>query len=99
MPFQSPLVIALLVWIPTGVAAAPLATDDQYGVSVNGTLTLDAPGVLSNDSLSWGGTRTTTLGTDVTNGVLTLSPYGSFTYTPAPGFVGTDTFTYQVTDD
>jgi len=31
-------------------------------------------------------------------GTLNLAANGSFTYTPAAGFTGTDTFTYQVTD-
>ena len=32
------------------------------------------------------------------HGGVTMNPDGSFTYTPATGFVGTDQFTYQVTD-
>jgi hypothetical protein len=36
--------------------------------------------------------------TDVAHGALVLNPDGSFTYTPATGFVGEDTFTYSVTD-
>ena len=37
-------------------------------------------------------------GTGVSNGTLELLADGSFTYTPYPGFVGTDTFSYSVTD-
>ena len=32
------------------------------------------------------------------HGTLTLNPDGSFTYTPDPDFVGTDTFTYTASD-
>jgi hypothetical protein len=32
------------------------------------------------------------------HGTLVLKPDGSFSYTPSPGFVGTDSFTYTVTD-
>ena len=32
------------------------------------------------------------------HGELTLNPDGSFTYTPDPDFVGTDTFTYTASD-
>src|SRR5919201_3674443 len=32
------------------------------------------------------------------NGKLSLSADGAFTYTPAPGFVGTDSFTYRIDD-
>ena len=31
-------------------------------------------------------------------GSVSLNPNGSFTYTPNPGFLGTDTFTYTATD-
>ena len=37
-------------------------------------------------------------GTPPTNGTVVLSPDGSFTYSPDPGFTGEDTFTYEVTD-
>jgi hypothetical protein len=53
------------------------------------------PGILSNDNDSGGGQMTVTLGTDVANGTLTLNSDGSFSYTPAAGFSGTDTFTYR----
>ncbi len=33
------------------------------------------------------------------NGSLTINPDGTFVYTPAPGFKGTDSFTYEVCDD
>ncbi|WP_147678517.1 Ig-like domain-containing protein, partial [Algibacter pacificus] len=34
-----------------------------------------------------------------TNGTVVINPDGTFTYTPNPGFVGEDTFTYEVCDD
>jgi hypothetical protein len=59
-------------------------------------LNVPAPGVLSND------TNPNTLAnltavkvTDPNNGTLTLNPDGSFTYTPNPGFSGSDSFTYK----
>ncbi|WP_366516527.1 Ig-like domain-containing protein [Microcoleus sp. PH2017_20_SFW_D_A] len=36
--------------------------------------------------------------TQPTKGKLVLNPKGDFTYTPNPGFVGIDTFTYSVSD-
>uniref|UniRef100_UPI001F5A8967 Ig-like domain-containing protein n=1 Tax=Luteimonas aquatica TaxID=450364 RepID=UPI001F5A8967 len=36
--------------------------------------------------------------TPPTNGTTTVNPDGSITYTPKPGFSGTDTYTYQVCD-
>lgn len=44
-------------------------------------------------------TVNTTPVVDVTNGILSLNADGSFTYTPDPGFFGTDSFTYQACDD
>ncbi|MDX1407871.1 MAG: LamG-like jellyroll fold domain-containing protein, partial [Saprospiraceae bacterium] len=57
-------------------------------------------GVLSNDTDAEGDQLTvnTTPITDVSNGTLILNADGSFTYTPNAGFVGTDTFTYEVSD-
>ena len=34
-----------------------------------------------------------------THGTVTINPNGTFTYTPTPGYIGTDTFTYQVCDE
>jgi Big-like domain-containing protein len=37
-------------------------------------------------------------GTKRPHGVVLLAPGGAFVYLPKPGFVGTDTFTYRVSD-
>ncbi len=39
-----------------------------------------------------------TTGTTLSHGTLTLQSNGQWTYTPAPGFVGTDTFTFKASD-
>jgi hypothetical protein len=75
-------------------AVAPLAADNSYVTFVNTTFNQSAPGVLGNDSPG----TTAILVDDVTDGALTLNANGSFTYTPNPGFVGTDTFTYKAND-
>ena len=36
--------------------------------------------------------------TDPSHGTVTVAANGGYTYTPATGFSGTDSFTYQVTD-
>lgn len=41
---------------------------------------------------------TAVLDADATNGTVILNADGSFTYTPNPGFCGTDSFTYYATD-
>jgi len=55
--------------------------------------------VLTNDTDPDGDPLTVVLdGKAPANGKLDLNPDGTFTYTPDPGFVGDDTFVYEVTD-
>ncbi|WP_165358926.1 Ig-like domain-containing protein [Spirosoma sordidisoli] len=83
---------------PAGVTnVAPVAIDDQLlttkGTSATGT-------VASNDSdPNAGQTLSFTKLTNPTNGTVVFNANGSYTYTPAPGYVGTDNFTYQVCDN
>ena len=37
-------------------------------------------------------------GSTPAHGTVTMNPDGTYTYTPTPGFIGTDTFTYKITD-
>lgn len=41
----------------------------------------------------------TTPVTNPSNGSVVLNPDGSFTYTPDPGFIGSDTYSYSICDD
>jgi|GEM_PF-1463014 len=72
------------------------AVDDQYRTAKNTLLEVAAPGVLSNDGyvpfeyLSVGKL------TDTEHGTLSFNPDGSFTYEPENGFVGTDSFFYEI---
>ncbi len=77
---------------------APVAVDDAYEMDEDTVLTINAPGVLNNDTDADGDTLTAVLVAGPTNGTLTLNADGSFTYTPAPNFFGTDTFTYVAND-
>jgi hypothetical protein len=70
-----------------------------YTVSQGQTLSVSAPGVLGNDTSFSGNPLTAILVTNPGNGTLTLNANGSFTYTPTATFVGTDSFTYQASDD
>ncbi|MDO0972856.1 beta strand repeat-containing protein, partial [Mycolicibacterium frederiksbergense] len=74
---------------------APVATGDTVSTDEDTTLTGN---VLSNDSDVDGNTLTATLVDGPTNGILTLNPDGSFTYTPAADFNGSDSFTYTAGD-
>jgi hypothetical protein len=61
-------------------------------------LNVAAPGVLANDGLGLMGGLVTTLVTGPTNGTLIFGTNGGFSYSPSPGFLGNDLFTYQVID-
>lgn len=84
-----------------GVWSIPCPQNDSYSFTVNNTLNIAAPGVLDNDTDSDPSdvlTVDTTPVVNVTNGVLTLNVDGSFSYTSNPGYIGSDSFTYQVCD-
>lgn len=70
--------------------------DGPYTVDEDTPRTVEAPGVLANDTGT--GTLTAVLVSPTNYGSLTLAPNGAFTYQPGPNFVGTDLFTYQVTN-
>ena len=61
-------------------------------------LTVPAPGVLGNDSDPDGDPLTAVLVTGPSHGSLTLNANGSFSYTPAANFAGSDSFTYRASD-
>jgi len=73
--------------------SAPDAVDDLFTIKTGSRLTVDAPGVLANDVVNGGALA---LVTDPTSGALTFLSDGSFTYTPNTGFVGTDSFVYEL---
>jgi VCBS repeat-containing protein len=77
---------------------APVAAADAYTAIRNQTLTVAAPGVLSNDVDSDTDALTAVLAAGTSHGTLTLAANGSFTYTPTTGYTGTDTFTYNASD-
>ena len=80
-------------------ALAARAVDDSYNLGSNAMLTVAAPGVLANDDLSCGSERhhstsVSMASETVHGGTVTHTGGGGFTYTPAPGFTGTDEFLY-----
>jgi N-acetylneuraminic acid mutarotase len=91
------VVLATVVWACSSPPPLPVAVDDAYVGDFDAQLTVAAPGVLANDTASGGaadaGARATTAG-----GSATLAADGSFTYQPASGHFGADTFTYTVTN-
>jgi Bacterial Ig domain len=77
---------------------APVANADRYSTRHDTLLAVAAPGVLSDDSDPDGDPLTAHLHDGAAHGTLTLAADGSFRYVPKPGFVGTDQFTYHVSD-
>ncbi|MEQ1592682.1 MAG: Ig-like domain-containing protein [Thiobacillaceae bacterium] len=79
----------------TPVNDAPVAVNDNAtgneDTSITGT-------VLSNDTDVEGNALTANLVAGPANGSLILNANGSFTYTPAANFNGTDSFTYKAND-
>lgn len=75
-------------------APAPLANPDFYSTPQDTVLTVDiAQGLLANDVSA----LEVNFSDDAT-GELLVNVGGHFTYWPAPGFVGTKTFSYTMTD-
>lgn len=77
----------------------PVADGDEYSTNEDTALTTTTvTGVLANDLDVEGDTLTAELVTNVAHGTLTLNSNGSFTYTPASNYNGTDSFTYKPYD-
>jgi len=77
---------------------APVAGNDSYSTDEDVALTIDATGVLGNDSDIDSDPLTAVLVSGPSNGSLTLNADGSFTYTPEPDANGPVTFTYKAND-
>jgi VCBS repeat-containing protein len=76
----------------------PQAQGDAYSTNEDTPLTVNAPGVLGNDTDSEGSTLSAVNPVSPSHGTLALSSDGSFVYTPDANFNGTDSFTYQASD-
>jgi VCBS repeat-containing protein len=80
------------------VNQAPVASDDAHSTNEDKALNVAAPGVLANDTDADGDTLSAVLVSGPNHGSLNLSADGSFVYTPAPNYNGTDSFTYKAND-
>jgi len=97
-PILSSLLFLTLSSSPGSEALGPpVAVDDAYATPLDDNLSVDAPGVLENDSDPDGDALTAVLVSSAgASGQLFLEPDGSFEY--EPGALGTDVFTYQASD-
>jgi hypothetical protein len=85
--------------VPTEANASPVASNDAFSVRENEVLTITATsGVLANDVDANGDVMTAILVEQASNGLVTLSSDGSFTYTPSADFTGIDSFNYRAND-
>ncbi|HYH10594.1 MAG TPA: Ig-like domain-containing protein [Thermoanaerobaculia bacterium] len=95
--------------VTISIAAAPVAANDTHATPYNVTLVVPAPGVFANDQRNAGtltsygktGAEQTSIGSSTATtrgGTVSLGGDGSFSYTPANDFTGTDTFAYVVTN-
>ena len=77
----------------------PTANTDSYNTNEDTPLNVPAPGVLSNDSdLDGPNSLTASKVSDPAHGYLSFNSDGSFSYTPAINYYGSDSFTYRVSD-
>ena len=74
----------------------PVANNDVASTPVNTPVTIN---VLANDTDTNGDILTATILNEPENGTVVVNPDGTMTYTPDPGFVGTDCFTYLACDN
>jgi len=84
--------------VATSSNRAPAAADDPFSTNEDTALNRTAPGVLGNDTDLDCNSLTITLVNNVSHGTLVLNADGSFTYTPAANYNGSDSFTYKAYD-
>ena len=81
------------------LGSSVIAKNDDYAVISGETLVVTpGRGVSANDGRSDEVPSTAQIKTNPTSGVVTLSQDGGFTYQPALGFVGNDSFEYYADD-
>jgi hypothetical protein len=95
---SAPATVVITVTVAPNLA--PIAADDVYTTVHMMPLLVPAPGVLGNDADPDMAPQplTAVSATLPLSGALALALDGSFVYTPTPGFVGVDSFTYRAYD-
>ncbi len=88
---------ASMNWVQTH--SPPMSVDKTFFTHVDTTLSVPAPGALSNDTdTDPEHVLSATLVSTTSHGSLTLNADGSFVYVPAAGFIGQDSFQYKAYD-
>jgi|GEM_PF-3375917 hypothetical protein len=78
---------------------APIAINDSYPVMQDESLSVNTPGVLTNDTDADDDTLTVVDVVQPQDGTLDLKQDGSFSYQPRDGFYGTDQAQYKAWDN
>ncbi|HEV7921384.1 MAG TPA: Ig-like domain-containing protein [Thermoanaerobaculia bacterium] len=89
---------AASVTISIGANVPPNVTNQSYLATQDTPLGISAPGVLSGASDADSAQLTAIAVAPPAHGTLVLAADGSFTYTPAAGYSGFDSFTFQASD-
>ncbi len=76
----------------------PVTVGETYETVEDTPLAISSPGILANDTDVEQDPLTAILSLPPAHGTLTLNPDGSFAFTPAEDFCGTDFFTYYAND-
>ncbi len=82
----------------SGEGSAPVSFDDVYNIDEDTVLAPGGLGVLENDLDLDDDILSASLVEDVADGTLDLAADGSFVYTPAANWSGTDSFVYLASD-
>jgi VCBS repeat-containing protein len=77
---------------------APAADNDSFSTNEDNVLSVEAPGVLTNDTDVDGNALHAVLVDGPAHGSLTLNADGSFGYSPATNYIGGDSFNYKAND-
>lgn len=77
---------------------APVANDDSYSTDEDTVLNVSAPGVLTNDTDIDANALSAKVILGPAHGLISFDANGSFSYSPALDFSGTDSFTYVAND-
>ncbi|PAT34312.1 hypothetical protein CK620_08770 [Vandammella animalimorsus] len=81
------------------VKVNPKATADSYSTTLNTALPADASRNLGANDDKPNNAKFSLVSGSATNGTATVEPDGTFSFTPAQGFVGDATFSYKVCNE